>query len=227
MIGAHPDDIDFNAAGCAIAWRAQGVDVTWCVVTDGQSGGFDADLDRAEVPAQRRGEQRAAARAAGVEDVVFLGLRDGEVADDPALRRELARVIRRVRPVRLLVHSPERDWSRVYQCHPDHLAVGAAALAAVYPEARNPFSHTELLEAGLEPHAVPETWLYGAPAPDLAVDVTAEAAGKEAVLACHVSQHDAAGGLITAARRAGEDAGAAAGMAAGRVAEVFQRVDTR
>lgn len=226
MIGAHPDDVDFNAGGCAIAWSGQGVPVTWCVLTDGQNGGSDPTIDRADVPALRRREQREAAAMAGAE-VVFLGWRDGEVADGPVLRRELARVIRRVRPVRVLVHSPDRDWAHVYQCHPDHLAVGAAALAAVYPIARNPFAHPELREAGLEPHTVPETWLFGAPAPDIVIDITETAEGKYAALECHVSQHDAAGGLVAAARRAGAELAAHAGLTGGRVAEGFQRVDTR
>ncbi len=226
MIGAHPDDVDFNAGGCAIAWREQGLPVTWCVVTDGQSGGSDLTIDRADVPALRRREQRSAAALAGAE-VVFLGWSDGDVADGPALRRELTRVIREVRPTLVLVHSPERDWAHVYQYHPDHLAVGAAALAAIYPLARNPFAHPELREAGLEPHAVPETWLFGAPTPDIVVDITGTSERKYAALACHVSQDDAAGGLVAAARRAGAEFATLAGLADGRIAEGFQRVDTR
>lgn len=227
MVGAHPDDIDFNAGGCAIAWSRLGVAVAWCVVTDGQSGGFDPAIDRAEVPALRRREQRAAAARAGIGEVIFLGWSDGTVADGPALRRELTRIIRRIRPVRMLVHSPDRDWAHVYQCHPDHLAVGAATLAAIYPEARNPFAYPELLQAGLEPHTVAETWLYGAPAPDTVVDITETAELKTAVLACHASQHDAAGGLIGAAEGAGADLAHRAGLELGRVGEGFQRVDTR
>ncbi len=227
MIGAHPDDIDFNAGGCAIAWSAQGIPVTWCVVTDGQSGGSDPTIDRSEVPALRRREQREAAAQAGAERVVFLGRVDGQLADGPDLRRELARVIRQVRPARVLVHSPDRDYAHVYQCHPDHLAVGAAALAAVYPEARNPFAHPELGEAGLEAYAVPETWLFGSPTPDIVVDVTEMAERKYALLSCHASQHDAAGGLVAAAQHAGTELAGRAGLTEGRVAEVFQRCDTR
>lgn len=227
MVGAHPDDIDFNAGGCAIAWSRLGVAVSWCVVTDGQSGGFDPEIDRVEVPMLRRGEQRAAATKAGVKEVVFLGWSDGAVTDGPALRRELTRVIRRLRPVRVLVHSPERDWTNIFQCHPDHLAVGAATLAAIYPEARNPFAHPELQQAGLAPHTVPETWLYGSPAPNTVIDITDMAELKAEVLACHASQHDAAGGLLGAADHFGVDLARRAALEGDRIGEGFHRVDTR
>ena len=38
---AHPDDIDFGAAGTIAAWTAAGVQVSYCIMTDGDAGGFD------------------------------------------------------------------------------------------------------------------------------------------------------------------------------------------
>ena len=226
IIGAHPDDIDASSAGCTIAWRARGVSVTWCVVTDGQAGGSEDSVDRAEIPAIRRREERAAAELCGVDDVVFLGWRDGEVTDSTALRRELVRTIRRCEPALVLCHTPERDWERVYQWHPDHLAVGAATLAAIYPAARNPYAYPELREAGLEPHVVAETWLYGAPYPNLFVDITAQADRKLSALGRHASQQDAGGGLVDGARRGGQARAGQAGLPDGSAAESFQRLVT-
>lgn len=227
MIGAHPDDIDFNAAGCAAAWCEQGVEIVWCVVSDGQAGGFDDAVDRVEIPVIRRREECDAARVCGVSDVLFLGWRDGEITDSPALRRALSAAIRRIRPARVLCHSPERDYTRIYQCHPDHLAVGAAALAAVYPDARNPYAHPDLRDAGLEPHGVGETWLYGGPDPDLLVDVTPYAERKLEALSRHESQRPARDGLMEAAGAAGSLLAQRAGLAGGSSAEAFQRIDTK
>lgn len=226
VIGAHPDDIDVSSSGCSIAWREQGVAVTWCVVTDGQAGGFDDSVDRADVPAVRRREERAAAALCGVDDVVFLGWRDGEVSDSSALRRELVRVIRRFAPTRVLCPTPDRDWERVYQWHPDHLAVGAATLAAVYPAARNPYAYPELREAGLAPHVVSEVWLYGAPQPNLYVDISDHMERKLSALGQHGSQQEAGGGLLLSARRGGRASAEQAGLPRGRFAESFQRVVT-
>ncbi len=63
-------------------------------------------------------------------------------------------MIRRHRPQRVLCQPPDRNLSIIYASHPDHLA-GAATIDAVYPDARNPFAHPELLEEGLEPWTVP------------------------------------------------------------------------
>jgi LmbE family N-acetylglucosaminyl deacetylase len=105
-------------------------------VTDGDAGGQDEDFPRAEMPALRRAEQIAAAKCVGVHDVRFLGYPDGRVEATLDLRRDLARVIRQVRPDRVVCPSPERNYARMGASHPDHRAVGSAALDAVYPDAR-------------------------------------------------------------------------------------------
>src|SRR5580658_8179418 len=143
---AHPDDVDFGAAGTVARWTDAGLEVTYCVVTDGDAGGQDDGFPRAEVPSLRRAEQVAAAKCVGVHDVRFLGYPDGRVEATLALRRDLARVIRQVRPDRVVCPSPERSYTRIGIGHPDHRAVGSAALDAVYPDARNPFAFPELRE---------------------------------------------------------------------------------
>ncbi len=110
-ITAHPDDIDFGAAGTIARWTDAGIEVTYCVVTDGDAGGYDEDFPRAEIPALRRAEQLAAAKCVGVHDVRFLGYPDGRVEATLDLRRDLARVIRQVRPDRVVCPSPERNYA--------------------------------------------------------------------------------------------------------------------
>ena len=83
-----------------------GVEVTYCVITDGDAGGFDPAVPRSEIPGIRRAEQRAAAAVVGVNDVRFLGYDDGELVVSHDLRRDISRVIRQVRPQRILVQSP-------------------------------------------------------------------------------------------------------------------------
>jgi LmbE family N-acetylglucosaminyl deacetylase len=226
VVAAHPDDVDFGAAGTVALWTAGGASVTYCVVTDGDSGGFDPAVPRADVPGIRRSEQVAAARLVGVSDVRFLGHRDGALVASLDLRRDLARVIRQVRPSLVLSHSPEVNWENVYASHPDHRAVGEATLAAVYPDARNAFAFPELLaDEGLEPHVVPELWLMGGPLRDHAVDITAVFERKLAAVRAHASQMpDPSGGAP--ARLAGwlRENGRRAGMPDGHLAEAFQRV---
>ena len=91
--------------------------------------------------------------------MTFLGFPDGRVTASLELRAAISRVIRLVRPDRVVSQSPERNWERIYASHPDHLATAEAAACAVYPDARNPFAFPELLDEGLEPHTVPELWV--------------------------------------------------------------------
>src|SRR5260370_9032216 len=111
-ITAHPDDVDFGAAATVARWTDMGIEVTYCVVTDGGAGGADEDFPRAEMPALRRAEQVAAAKCVGVHDVRFLGYPDGRVEATLELRRDLARVIRQVRPDPSVCPSPERNYAR-------------------------------------------------------------------------------------------------------------------
>lgn len=200
VITAHPDDVDFGAAGSVATWTDAGIEVTYCIVTDGDAGGFDRSVARHVMAETRRAEQTAAAKTVGVTDLVFLGYPDGRLEATLDLRRDISRVIRQVRPDRVVTQSPERNFQRIYASHPDHLAAGEAALCAVYPDARNPFAHVELLEdEGLEPWSVPEVWLMAAPQPDRFVDITDVVDRKLDALRSHVSQHpdpDALDGLI-------------------------------
>ena len=145
VVTAHPDDVDFGTAGTVAAFTRAGLEVTYCIATNGDAGGSDRAMSRADMAALRQGEQRAAAAEVGVTDVRFLGHPDGRLLPTIELRRDISRVIRQVRPERVLCPSPERRWDFIYASHPDHLAAGEAAVCAVYPDARNPFAHPELL----------------------------------------------------------------------------------
>jgi LmbE family N-acetylglucosaminyl deacetylase len=225
VVTAHPDDVDFGAAGTIAGWTRAGATVTYAVVTNGDAGGFDPDVAREDIPAIRQAEQRAAAKAVGVEDVRFLGYRDGELTVTLDLRRDISRVIRSVRPQRLLCQSPERSWERLPASHPDHLAAGEATIQAVYPDARNPFAHRTLLEnEGLDAWAVPEVWVMGSPAANRWVDVTDTFDDKITALMAHESQTGHRAELAELVRGWLVRQAAAGGLPAGRLAEAFMVV---
>ena len=149
------------------------------------------------------------------------------VTDRLDLRRDISREIRRVRPQRMLIPSPEIWWRRLPASHPDHRAAGEAALAAIYPDARNPFAHPELLaDEGLEAWAVPEIWLMAAPDEriDHVVDITDTVGRKVAALQAHASQTSHMTDLDQRIRSLGGAWAHRFGLTAGRFAEVFQIV---
>lgn len=226
-IAAHPDDVDFGAAGTIAQWTDAGLDVSYCIVTNGEAGGSDPSVSRAEMVTIRQAEQTAAAKHVGVSDLHFLGYPDGRVEPTIGLRKDLARVIRLLRPDRVVCPSPERNYNRLGASHPDHRAVGAAALDAVYPDSRNPFAFGDLLEREkLEPWTVREVWISGSPAPSQYVDITATFGRKLAALRAHVSQLPDPEGLEAMLRRWLGRAAAEAGLPEGSLAEAFQVLQT-
>jgi LmbE family N-acetylglucosaminyl deacetylase len=226
-ITAHPDDVDFGAAGTVAQWTDAGLEVIYCVVTDGDAGGSDEDIPRAKMASLRRAEQIAAAKCVGVTDVRFLGYPDGQVEATIDLRRDLARVIRQVRPDRVVSSSPERNYVRLGISHPDHRAVGSATLDAVYPDARNPFAFPELrAEEGLEAWTVREVWISGGPAPTRYVDVTDTFPRKVAALRAHETQIAHRDDLEQMLRERLARTAAQGGLPEGRLAEAFQVLNT-
>ncbi len=228
VVTAHPDDVDFGTAGSVATWTAAGIDVSYCIVTDGDAGGDDRSMPRTEMARIRRAEQTSAAFQVGVTDVRFLGYPDGRLVSTLALRRDISRVIRQVRPQRVLAQSPERMWSRIYASHPDHLAAGEATVCGVYPDARNPFAHRELLDAeDLEPWAVSQLWLMGREDVDVYVDTTEAIDKKVSALLSHASQMKDPAGMDTMIRGWGAMIAKQGGLADGCFAEAFRAIDTR
>jgi len=226
-VAAHPDDLDFGASGTIATFVDAGLAVTYLLCTRGEQGGFD-DTDRDEMPVIREREQREAAAAVGVTDVRFLdGFRDGWLDPTHELQREIVRVIRQVRPERMLIQSPERNWTRIGASHPDHLAAGEASIRAVYPAARNPFSYPELLQdEKLEPWSVKEVWLMADPAADHFVTVTSTFERKLAALHAHKSQTSHMDDLEDMLRGWGKRMASMGGLPDGDLAEAFRIVNT-
>ncbi len=222
---AHPDDIDFGAAGTLARWASDGAEITYCIMTSGDAGGFDP-ADRTGVSELRNEEQRAAARRVGAREVVFLGERDGYLEANHAVVAKAVAQIRRVRPDVVLSMHPERNWERIQASHPDHLACGEIVTRAVYPAAENPFAYPELAGQGLEAYKVPWLWFYGAPREreNRAVDVTATVDTKLAAIRVHASQHPDMEGMDASVRRFLQDNARRHGLPEGTSAEVFHVV---
>ncbi len=212
VIAAHPDDIDFGIAGSIAKWRRDGAEVVYCVITDGCAGTNEPGADLEALAHRRRQEQREAAEVVGVSDVMFLGMKDGALEPTMDLRRALTRVIRQVKPDRVI--SPDPTTILVadrYINHPDHRATGEAALYAVFPSAETRPIFPELLEEGLEPHKVTELYLAYSLAPDHYEDISDTIELKLEALAKHESQVGQAD--IDRTRGRAADTGKIAGVA--------------
>jgi LmbE family N-acetylglucosaminyl deacetylase len=224
VVTAHPDDVDFGAAGTIATWTDRGIEVVYCIVTDGDAGGFDPATPRSDIAGIRQREQTAAAAAVGVSDLVFLGYPDGYLESSLPLRRDISRQIRRVRPQRVMCQSAVRNLDRIFASHPDHLAAGEAAICAVYPDARNEFWMPELLTEGYAPWSVPEVWIMAGSDANHAVDVTAQVDRKMRALRAHESQHQDPDGMEQRVRSWMQETAKSHNLAEGKSAEQFRVV---
>ncbi len=189
-IFAHPDDPEFFCGGTFAKWAAEGRHITFVLATSGDKGSGDFNMVSDQLVAIREVEERAAAARLGVQDVIFLGYPDGELKVSLNLRRQLTRLIRLKKPDIVVTNDPTARWygSR-YINHPDHRAIGDAALDAVFPTARDHLSFPELYSwEGLAPHKVTHVYLSGTHTPDTKVDVTDYLEIKIAALYEHKSQ---------------------------------------
>ena len=212
VVMAHPDDAEYSCAGTVAKWCKDGMQVVYLICTDGSKGSSDPDMTPERLAEIRRGEQTAAGKVLGLKEVVLLGYEDSMLRPTLELRRDIVREIRRPKPDILICPSPIRNLKGTgYIGHPDHLAVGEATLAAVFPAARDRMTFPELLEEGLQPHVVREVLVPDGQEPDKWIDVSETIEIAIEALKQHVSQvkdgHEVEGWMRERRRRAGEDHG--------------------
>jgi len=222
VVAAHPDDIEFGAAGTVARWVAEGASVRYLLVTRGDKGSDDPDTDVPALVRLRETEQRAAAAELGVDGVDFLDEPDGQVEPSLALRERITYGIRSFRPEIVMTHDPtvlfvNNEWVN----HPDHRAVGQATVDAVFPTARDPLNFRTHLDAGLGPWKVAELYLWSTNEANQLVDIGGTMERKVAALAHHASQFRAFDDVARWVRRRSEELGERAGY---RAAEGFRRV---
>jgi LmbE family N-acetylglucosaminyl deacetylase len=187
---AHPDDPEFFAGGTFARWVAEGADITFVLATSGDKGSDDPDMTRQRLIEIREEEERSAAAALGVRDVVFLRYPDGELQPTLDLRRDITRMIRLKRPDIVVTCDPTTFWYGTSGInHPDHRAIGTAVLEAVFPAARDRLNFFELArDEGLKPHKVRQVYISGAQEPTTKVDISAYLDTKINALREHRSQ---------------------------------------
>lgn len=187
---SHPDDAEFGCAGTVARWAAEGAHVTFVLGTSGDKGSADAEMTGGRLSNTREDEQRAACEVLGVQEVVFLRMPDAELVPDLAMRKVLTRVIRQHKPDVVFCQDPTSRWEgNFYLQHPDHIAMGEAVLAAIYPSARDRLTFPDLLAEGLEPHNVAEVYIGSSLEKcDTFVDISDYLQHKFDALAAHTSQ---------------------------------------
>ncbi len=159
VVAAHADDPTLFCGGTIVRWTRAGWSVVVARVTDDR---WDSvGVPEEETTTRAAAEFRAAMDALGVEHVVDLGWPTDTLGDasEVALREQVIRLVRTLRPHTLVSHDPHSGEGEDNQ---DHLVVGAAVAEAVWC-AQFDKHHPEHLVDGIGVHGVFEQWYFGRP----------------------------------------------------------------
>jgi LmbE family N-acetylglucosaminyl deacetylase len=189
FIYAHPDDVDYAAAGTAAKWARGGSQLIYVILTDGNAGSHEPDMTKGRLGKIRRAEQEAAAAVVGARACIFLGYQDGLLEPTLALRKRLVRLIRTHRPQAVVCGDPRRYFSgNTYINHPDHRAAARAAVEAVFPAAEMNLLYPDMLAEGLTGHKPNAVYISTWQDPDTYVDISETISLKIEALLQHKSQ---------------------------------------
>lgn len=190
VVLAHPDDPEFFCGGTLSIWAKEGHEINYCLLTMGDKG-INEQFKRAENIKQLRiEEQQSAAKVIGANQIIFLDNEDGYLTPNLELRKDVARIIRQVRPDIVVTCDPTNYYIRdSYINHPDHRAAGQVVIDAVFPAAQNELFFPELVaNEQLLPHHVKEVWISLPKEPNVFIDITANWENKINALMKHASQ---------------------------------------
>lgn len=189
VFSAHPDDVDFGCSATVARLTAEGNEVAYCIITNGEKGVHKIRQSKRAMTLMRECEQRCAAKIAGVEEVIFLRQVDGALENTPVLRKMLTRVVREVRPDIVLAYDPGNNAFDIFgRFHRDHRVTAEAVFDSIYPAAGSPGFFPELGKAGMMPHQIEEMWFWGTDKPNLWIDVSKTMDKKIEALRAHESQ---------------------------------------
>jgi LmbE family N-acetylglucosaminyl deacetylase len=189
VVYAHPDDSEFGFAGTVAKWAKAGVEVTYCMVTNGASGSDDPDMTRERLREIRYAEQQAAAKILGVKSCVFLGYEDGYLYPTLDVRKDVARQVRIHRPDVLFAMDPTMRVQEDYVNHPDHIAASEVALRTINPDASTRMMFPDLWkDEHLEPHKPKALFLMSFDPSATVIDISDVLEIKIEALLTHASQ---------------------------------------
>jgi LmbE family N-acetylglucosaminyl deacetylase len=223
-VAAHPDDLEYGIAGSIASWVSEGAEAYYLILTNGNKGSDDRSLSCDQLRDIRRAEQEAAGKVLGLKQVFFADYDDGLLTVSPEVKRDIVRVIRRVKPEVVVTMDPTVVYTEAgYINHTDHRAAGQSTIDAVFPLARDHLSFPDLLkDEGLEPYKVKTLLLTNFDKQNFYVDISESLDTKLKALAEHKSQIPDWKAAETRVRNWAELVGGKAGVPH---AEGFIRID--
>ena len=191
-VGAHPDDMDFGASGTIAKFAEEGADTYYLICTDGSRGSSDPNMTHKKLAVIRKKEQENAGKILGLKNVFFLNHTDTQLVSDLALKEDIVRIIRTVKPNIVITMDPTFFYSTEFGFvnHTDHRAAALSTMDACFPLARDRLTFLNHEKEGLKPHRVEELWLVSFGKVEHLVDISKTFKKKIKALELHKSQFE-------------------------------------
>lgn len=182
---AHPDDLEFRAAGTMLLLGQCGWELHCCNLCSGNMG--SAEMTAGQTARTRRGEAQASARSMGATWHPPIGHDLRLLYTDDAVRRVCA-LVRLVRPTIVLTHPPI-DYME------DHTTTCRLAVTGAFARCVPNFRSLPVRRATSDPVTIYHSMPHGLCGPlrqewrpEAWVDTASVQAGRIEALACHRSQ---------------------------------------
>lgn len=186
----HYDDNDIAAGGTFALLKKAGVELIYLTVTDDLMGVLDRSLSPEEAARALERDQLAAGAIIGVDQQIALGYPDAGEYDYFALRRDILKYLRLLKPDIVFTADP---WL-TYEAHRDHIQTGlAVAEAVIFLTLRRIASSDPAVDAAYSGHDLKGVAFYYTREPNKIIDVTPVWETKVAALGCYETQFDPQG----------------------------------
>ena len=189
VFSPHPDDLDFGCSGTVAKLTSEGREVVYCIITNGEKGIQKVNKGRKAMITMREKEQKAAAKVVGVNKVIFLRERDGELEHTRGLRKKIVKTIRQVKPDVVFSLDPANlSFDSFGRFHRDHRVTAEAVFDAMYPAASSSAFFPELEKTGVPPHQIRGAWFFSTANPNIFIDISKTIDKKMEALRQHAGQ---------------------------------------
>ena len=184
-IQPHYDDNDIGAGGTFAQLAKNGAEVLYLTVTDDLAGVVDVSLSAEAATESLARDQLAAGKLIGVQEQILLNYPDAGEYDYFALRRDILKYIRKLKPDFVFTCDP---WL-TYEAHRDHIQTGhAVAEAILFSSLLKIPSSDPKVDAAYKDHSIQGVGFYYSREPNLIVDVASTWEAKVAAIRCYATQ---------------------------------------
>lgn len=183
----HYDDNDIAAAGILTQLAKNGAELIYLTITDDLMGVVDASLSDEKAAQALKRDQFEAAKIVGVKAQYWLGYPDAGEYDYFAVRRDILKYIRMLKPDFVFTCDP---WL-TYEGHRDHIQTGLATSEAVmFAGLPKIVSSDPTVDSSYEGHEIQGIAFYFTREPNTIADISSMWEDKIEAVRCYEAQFD-------------------------------------